>query len=96
MGYRIHKSAGTIRSTYVFPRRGTITRELSEYKTPVKGLYITGPGSHPGGGVGGIPGRNTAKVVLEDIRGKVFGKDLLKYAAMSFEVLGALLSGESK
>ncbi len=25
------------------------TRELSGYKTPVQGLYITGPGTHPGG-----------------------------------------------
>ncbi len=30
------------------------------------------------------------------LKGKVFGRDLIKYAAMSFEVLVALLTGKSK
>ncbi|XP_057864202.2 uncharacterized protein LOC131072144 isoform X3 [Cryptomeria japonica] len=38
----------------------------SGYKTPLKGLYLCGAGSHPGGGVMGAPGRNAAKVVLQD------------------------------
>jgi len=32
----------------------------------VKGLYLCGAGSHPGGGVMGAPGRNAASVVLQD------------------------------
>jgi hypothetical protein len=39
----------------------------SDYRTPVKGLYLCGSGAHPGGGVMGAPGRNAASVVLEDL-----------------------------
>uniref|UniRef100_A0A0D9Y1Q7 Amine oxidase domain-containing protein n=1 Tax=Leersia perrieri TaxID=77586 RepID=A0A0D9Y1Q7_9ORYZ len=42
----------------------------SDYRTPVKGLYLCGSGAHPGGGVMGAPGRNAAFVVLEDLRTK--------------------------
>jgi phytoene dehydrogenase-like protein len=40
--------------------------ELSTYRTPVKGLYLTGASTHPGGGVFGASGKSTAKVVLRD------------------------------
>ena len=40
---------------------------LSGYTTPVEGLYLTGAGTHPGGGITGVPGRNTAGVVMEDL-----------------------------
>ncbi|MBV9127253.1 MAG: NAD(P)/FAD-dependent oxidoreductase [Verrucomicrobia bacterium] len=40
--------------------------ELSTYKTPVPGLYLTGASTHPGGGVFGASGRNTAGVVLAE------------------------------
>ncbi len=40
--------------------------ELSTYKTPLPGFYLTGASTHPGGGVFGASGRNTAKVVLHD------------------------------
>lgn len=33
------------------------------YQTPVRGLYLCGSGAHPGGGVMGAPGRNSARVV---------------------------------
>jgi len=42
------------------------TPELAGYKTPVDGLYLCGSGSHPGGGVMGIPGLNASKVVIGD------------------------------
>jgi phytoene dehydrogenase-like protein len=42
----------------------------SRYRTPVKGLYLCGAGAHPGGGVLGAPGRNAARAVLKDLRGK--------------------------
>jgi beta-carotene ketolase (CrtO type) len=38
--------------------------ELANYKTPIEGLYLTGAGTHPGGSVSGMPGRNTARVFL--------------------------------
>ncbi|KAK7346432.1 hypothetical protein VNO80_20951 [Phaseolus coccineus] len=40
----------------------------SNYKTPLQGLYLCGSGAHPGGGVMGAPGRNSARLVLQDIR----------------------------
>ncbi|KAH9663163.1 Amino oxidase domain-containing protein [Citrus sinensis] len=40
----------------------------SGYRTPVRGLYLCGSGSHPGGGVMGAPGRNAAHVVLQDFK----------------------------
>ena len=42
------------------------TPELAGYKTPVDGLYLCGSGTHPGGGVMGIPGLNASKVVVGD------------------------------
>ncbi len=38
---------------------------LSGYTTPIEGLFLTGAGTHPGGGITGVPGRNTAGVVME-------------------------------
>jgi phytoene dehydrogenase-like protein len=40
----------------------------ADYRTPLKGLYLCGSGTHPGGGVMGVPGRNCAGVVLRDLR----------------------------
>jgi phytoene dehydrogenase-like protein len=40
--------------------------ELASYRTPVRGLYLTGASTHPGGGVFGASGYNTAHVVLND------------------------------
>ncbi|MED6170465.1 hypothetical protein PIB30_031240 [Stylosanthes scabra] len=40
----------------------------SNYKTPLKGLYLCGSGAHPGGGVMGAPGRNAAHLVLQDLK----------------------------
>lgn len=36
----------------------------SGYDTPVGGLYLCGAGSHPGGGISGLPGLNAARVAL--------------------------------
>jgi phytoene dehydrogenase-like protein len=38
------------------------------YRTPVRGLYMCGAGTHPGGGVSGIPGHNAAREILRDTR----------------------------
>jgi beta-carotene ketolase (CrtO type) len=37
---------------------------LSGYRTPIEQLFLTGAGTHPGGGVTGMPGRNAAGVIL--------------------------------
>lgn len=38
--------------------------EIANYTTPIKNLYLTGAGTHPGGSISGMPGRNCAKVFL--------------------------------
>ena len=38
------------------------------YRSPVPGLYLCGPGTHPGGGVTAGPGRNAAREILADWR----------------------------
>ena len=46
------------------------------YRGPVKGLYMCGAGTHPGGGVSGAPGHNAARVILKDgaLGGRLFGR----------------------
>jgi phytoene dehydrogenase-like protein len=39
-----------------------------DYRMPVGGLYLCGSGSHPGGGVTGVPGHNAAREVLRDLK----------------------------
>jgi phytoene dehydrogenase-like protein len=41
--------------------------ELGRYRTPIRGLYLAGAGSHPGGGISGRPGANAAREVLADL-----------------------------
>lgn len=37
------------------------------YKAPLKGLYLTGASTHPGGGIMGASGRNAARVLMKDL-----------------------------
>jgi phytoene dehydrogenase-like protein len=39
----------------------------AQYRTPVRGLYLSGSSTHPGGGVMGAPGANCARRVLSDL-----------------------------
>ena len=39
---------------------------FGDYRTPIAGLYQCGAGTHPGGGVTGIPGHNAAREILKD------------------------------
>ncbi|HEY2444283.1 MAG TPA: NAD(P)/FAD-dependent oxidoreductase [Rhizomicrobium sp.] len=40
----------------------------ADYRGPIPGLYMCGAGTHPGGGVSGIPGHNAAREILKDFR----------------------------
>ena len=40
----------------------------AQYRTPVKGLYLCGAGTHPGGGVTGAPGFNASREVIKDLK----------------------------
>ena len=37
-----------------------------DYRSPIKGLYMCGSGTHPGGGVTGAPGHNAAHEIIRD------------------------------
>jgi phytoene dehydrogenase-like protein len=39
-----------------------------DYRSPVSGLYMCGSGTHPGGGVTGVPGHNAAHEIVRDLR----------------------------
>jgi len=38
----------------------------ARYRTPIRALYLCGSGTHPGGGVTGAPGHNSAREILHD------------------------------
>jgi phytoene dehydrogenase-like protein len=38
----------------------------AQYRAPIEGLYLCGAGTHPGGGVTGLPGYNAAREILKD------------------------------
>ncbi|MGD1954917.1 MAG: phytoene desaturase family protein [Sphingomonadales bacterium] len=40
------------------------TYHAAQYSTPLQGLYLCGAGTHPGGGITGLPGRNAARQIL--------------------------------
>ena len=40
----------------------------ARYRMPVEGLYLVGPGAHPGGGVTGAPAQNAVREILADRR----------------------------
>ena len=42
--------------------------DRSSYRTPIAGLYLCGPGTHPGGAIAGAAGANAARVMLSDGR----------------------------
>ena len=50
-----------------------------DHRTPVEELYLCGAGTHPGGGVMGVNGRNASTVMLKDVRGA--GRELWSASA---------------
>ena len=44
-----------------------------DHRTPIVGLYLGGPGCHPGGGITGIPGKNAAARIKADWNGGRLG-----------------------
>ena len=40
----------------------------AQHRTPIRGLYLCGAGTHPGGGVTGAPGAHAARVISKDLR----------------------------
>jgi phytoene dehydrogenase-like protein len=46
------------------------TAALAGHRTPVEGLFVSGAGTAPAGGVSGLPGRGAARAVLCANRGR--------------------------
>ena len=40
----------------------------SQYRTPLRDLYLCGSGAYPGGGVTGVPGHNASQAIIQDWR----------------------------
>jgi phytoene dehydrogenase-like protein len=43
---------------------------FAQYRTPLQRLYLCGAGTHPGGGVTGIPGANAAREIIKDLKSR--------------------------
>ena len=42
--------------------------DWAQYRTPIKGLYLCGSGTHPGNGLTGASGANAAREIIKDLR----------------------------
>ena len=63
-GHALHGDMAPDQLLFLRPVRG-----YGDYRTPIRGLYLCGAGTHPGGGVTGANGRNAAREVLRDAKG---------------------------
>lgn len=53
----------------------------SRYRTPIEGLYLSGPGTHPGGGIAGVAGANAAREILREGPGRKSDRARLYHVA---------------
>jgi phytoene dehydrogenase-like protein len=60
-GHVYHAELALDQALYMRPFPGRY-----DYHMPVAGLYLGGPGCHPGGGITGLPGKLSAQAVLSD------------------------------
>jgi phytoene dehydrogenase-like protein len=49
----------------------------ADYRSPIRGLYMCGASTHPGGGVTGLPGHNAAREMIRDFRAGRWSKGRL-------------------
>jgi phytoene dehydrogenase-like protein len=62
-GHALHGEMSLDQLLFLRPVKG-----YADYRTPLKGLYLCGAGTHPGGGVTGANGRNCVAAVISDRR----------------------------
>jgi len=63
-GGHIHHGEQTLDQFFTFrPLIG-----WAQYRTPLKRLYLCGAGTHPGGGLTGLPGANAAREIVRDFK----------------------------
>ena len=66
----LHNIEGTCHGGSSLPSQTGHLRPVpgwAHHRMPIKGLYQTGATTHPGGAISGHPGRNCARIVLEDL-----------------------------
>ena len=61
-----HIHHGEMSIDQLFTMRPTLG--YAQYATPIEGLFLCGAGTHPGGGVTGLSGRNAAREILRTLR----------------------------
>ncbi|MFQ4143140.1 beta-carotene ketolase CrtO [Chlorogloeopsis sp. ULAP02] len=66
--------------------------ELANYTTPIENLYLTGAGTHPGGSISGMPGRNCARVFLH--HQKPLAQTLKEAGSSIKSTIGSIFQGE--
>jgi len=64
-GHALHGEMSLDQLLFLRPAKG-----YADYRTPLKGLYLCGAGTHPGGGVTGANGRNCVNAILADRRSR--------------------------
>lgn len=60
-----HIFHGEIMADQLFLKRPA--PHYADYRSPIAGLYQCGSSAHPGGGVSGLPGHNSAREILRDL-----------------------------
>jgi hypothetical protein len=55
---------------------------------PISGLYMCGSGTHPGGGVMGIPGFDVSRVAIRDAKGEELEESAFRDSARVQERVG--------
>lgn len=66
-GMNPHNLGGSCHGGEFHTPAGEVLPGWPTYRSSVPGLYLTGATTHPGGSVSGRPGRNAARVVLNDL-----------------------------
>ena len=59
-----HQFHGDMLAPHLFDQRPAAG--CAGARTPLRGLYLCGAGTHPGGGIWGAPGQRAAEAVLMD------------------------------
>ena len=65
--HNVHNLGGSCHGGEFVTAAGGVIPGWPSYRTSVKGLFVTGATTHPGGSVSGRPGRNAARTVLGDL-----------------------------
>lgn len=67
-------------------------RGMGNYATPIDGIFVTGAGTHPGGGVNGASGRACAQAVLRSIGSHRAFRHLGRAGSVARQVGGAIVA----